>query len=85
MRAVWEGNELREISTRVIRIRVDYASFDDFWESNSLPIGPSGVAIAKLSLEKKEELKDSLRRHLPTGPDGTISYEPFANAVKGRV
>jgi ubiquinone/menaquinone biosynthesis C-methylase UbiE len=85
MRAVWEQNELTEIETRVIRIRITYASFEDFWKSNSVPVGPSGVAIAKLSADKKEELKNLLRQRLPAHADGAISYEPFANAVKGRV
>ena len=85
MRAVWEQNGLTETETRLIRIRITYASFDDFWTSNSVPVGPSGVAIAKLSDDKKEELKNLLRGRLPSAGDGTISYEPFANAVKGRV
>jgi SAM-dependent methyltransferase len=85
MRAVWQQNGLTEIETRVIRIRVDYADFDDFWTPNSVPVGPSGAAIEKLSPDKKEELKSLLRQRLPTRPDGSISYEPFANAVKGLV
>ena len=85
MRTVWEQNGLREIETRVIRIRVSYAGFDDFWSANTVPVGPSGAAIAKLAPDKKEELKKLLRQRLPTTPDGTISYEPFANAVKGIV
>ena len=85
MRAVWEQAGLVEIETRVIRIRVDYESFDDFWKTNSMPVGPTGAAIAKLSSVKKEELKDLLRQRLLTAPDGRISYDPFANAVKGRV
>jgi SAM-dependent methyltransferase len=85
MRGVWEHNGLVEIETCVIRIRVDYASFDEYWKTNSVPVGPSGIAIAKLSPDKKEQLKNLLRQSLPTAPDGKISYEPFANAVKGRV
>jgi hypothetical protein len=85
MRGVWEQNELTDIETHVIQIRVYYESFEDFWTSNSVPVGPSGAAIAKLSADKKEELKNLLRKRLPTERDGSISYEPFANAVKGRV
>lgn len=85
MRAVWEQAGLVEIGTRVIRIRVDYASFDDFWKTNSMAVGPTGVAIAKLSSARKDELKNLLRQRLLAGPDGRISYQPFANAVKGGV
>ncbi len=85
MRTVWQQNGLESIETRVIRIRVSYTDFDDFWTSNSVPVGPSGSAIAKLSPAKKEELQARLRERLPKAPDGSISYEPFANAVKGRV
>jgi hypothetical protein len=85
MRTVWQQNGLTSIETRVIRIRVSYPDFDDFWSANSVPVGPSGNAIAKLLPAKKEELKALLRERLPKAPDGSISYEPFANAVKGRV
>jgi SAM-dependent methyltransferase len=85
MRTVWQQNGLTSIETRVIRIRISYTDFDDFWGANSVPVGPSGNAIAKLSPAKKEELKALLRERLPKAPDGSISYEPYANAVKGRV
>ena len=85
MREVWTENGLTSIETRVIKIRIRYTDFDDFWNSNSVPVGPSGQAIAKLSPEKKEQLKATLRERLPRAADGSISYEPFANAVKGLV
>jgi ubiquinone/menaquinone biosynthesis C-methylase UbiE len=85
MRQVWEKAGFQSIESRVIRISVSYAGFDDFWDSNSVPVGPAGTAVNKLSPEKKEELKALLRKRLPQGPDGRISYEAIANAVKGRV
>ena len=85
MRAVWERTGLASIETRVIRIRVSFADFDDFWDSMSSPVGPAGQAISKLSPVVTEELKTRLRQQLPQAPDGTISYEAFANAVKGQV
>lgn len=51
----------------------------------SSPVGPAGQAISKLSPAVTEELKTRLRQQLPQGPGGTISYEAFANAVKGQV
>jgi ubiquinone/menaquinone biosynthesis C-methylase UbiE len=85
MRALWEKAGLQSVDTRVIRIPVRYTGFDDFWQSFSVPEGPSGMAIRKMSPSQIEELKAALREELPTGPDGRITYEAFANAVRGRV
>ncbi len=40
MQRLWEKAGLASIETRVIRIPVAYSSFDDFWDSNTVPIGP---------------------------------------------
>ena len=85
MRAFWQQVGLQSIDTTVIRIRVAYADFDDFWASSSLPIGPSGKALAALSPDQIEQIKARLRDQLPFAADGSIAYEAFANAVKGRV
>jgi hypothetical protein len=69
----------------VIRITVAYSGFDDFWESNSAPVGLAGNAISKLPTGTREELRARLRAQLPADANGRITYEAFANAVKGRV
>lgn len=84
MRGVWEEAGLQSIETQVIRIPVVYSDFDDFWESNSAPAGPSGRMIQDLSQNARAQLRMHLRERLPTGSDGHIVYEAFANAVKGR-
>jgi hypothetical protein len=85
MRALWERAGLQSVDTRVIRIPVGYADFDDFWQPFSVPEGPSGMAIRKMSPAQIEELKAALREELPIRADGRIVYEAFANAVRGRV
>jgi ubiquinone/menaquinone biosynthesis C-methylase UbiE len=85
MRATWEKTGLQSIETRVIRIRVSYSNFDDFWDSNSAPTAPVGQAISKLSPAARDQLKTQLQKQLPQGSDGRIGYEAFANAVKGQV
>jgi ubiquinone/menaquinone biosynthesis C-methylase UbiE len=85
MQALWQAAGLQTIETRQIRIPVVYSSFDDFCESNLVPIGPSGQLISAMSPSEKEQLKSRLREQLPIGADGRIAYEAFANAVKGRV
>jgi SAM-dependent methyltransferase len=84
MRAIWQQAGLKSLDSQVIRIPIVYSGFDDFWESNSVPVGPSGKAIADLSPSAREELKARLREQLPIAADGRIAYEAFANAVKGR-
>jgi SAM-dependent methyltransferase len=85
MRAIWKEGGLTAIETEVIRIRVSFSSFDDFWDSTTVPVGPSGKALSELSPSSREQLKTRLRERLPIAADGSIAYEAFANAVKGVV
>jgi hypothetical protein len=85
MRAIWKQAGFTALETEVIRIRVNFSSFDDFWESNTVPVGPSGKALSELTPGAREQLKTRLRERLPIAADGSIAYEAFANAVKGVV
>ena len=85
MQAFWQAAGLQAIETRQIRIPVSYSSFDDFCESNLVPIGPNGQLISTMSPDELQQLKARLREQLPIGADGRIAYEAFANAVKGCV
>lgn len=85
MQALWQAAGLQTVETIVIRIAVNFSSFDDFCESSLVPIGPAGQVISKMSSDEKVQLKARLRERLPIAADGSISYEAFANAVKGRV
>ena len=85
LRAIWHGAGLQSVETRVIRIKVEYADFDDFWTSNAVPVGPAGQAILRLQPGQRDELKARLLERLPVAADGTISYEAHANAIKGLV
>jgi len=85
MRAIWTEAGLAAVETEVIRIRVSFSSFDDFWDSNTVPVGPSGKALSELTPSVREQLKTRLRERLPIAADGSIAYEAFANAVKGVV
>jgi ubiquinone/menaquinone biosynthesis C-methylase UbiE len=85
LRNFWHGAGLQSVGTCVIRIPVSFASFDDFWTSNAVPIGPQGQTLKQMSPAALERLRDQLRALLPVAADGSIRYEAFANAVKGRV
>jgi SAM-dependent methyltransferase len=85
MQELWEKVGLENIETRVIRIPVSFSNFDDFWDSNTVPVGPQGKIIHSMSPSAREQLRTRLREQLPIASDGRIVYESFANAVKGRV
>jgi ubiquinone/menaquinone biosynthesis C-methylase UbiE len=85
MQGLWERGGLEAVDTQVIRIPTVYSDFDDFWDSNVVPVGPYGKLVAGMSASTREELRMRLRDHLPVSSDGRIVYESLANAVKGRV
>ena len=69
----------------MIRIRVAYADFDDFWASSSLPVGPCGQGAGGPLHDQIDGMKAHLRDQLRIDTEVSITYEAFANAVKGRV
>ena len=75
MREFWERAGLDAIETCVIRIPVRYSNFDDFWNSNTVPIGPQGKLIQQMSTSQREQLRKRLGEILPTAADGRIAYE----------
>jgi hypothetical protein len=62
LRAVWENAGLQSIDTRVIRIPIGYIDFNDFWQSYSVPEGPAGMAVRKMSPSQIERLKGCTAR-----------------------
>lgn len=85
MQEVWAKAGLTNIESRVIRIQVAFDSFDDFCESNLVPVGPQGKFIQSMSPELRAQLRQRLQEQLPIAADGRIVYEAFSNAIKGRV
>jgi hypothetical protein len=71
------------VETRAIDIEVSYASFDEYWSSQTGLVNPIVQAIRTMSPGNLERLKTSLRSTLSTR-DGRITYSARANAVKGR-
>lgn len=85
MHQLWLDAGLQGVESRRIDITVSFADFDDFWDSTSIPIGPQGQLLASLSAGQIAEVKEALRKMVPAGADGAISYPAFASAVKGWV
>ena len=84
MLAFWEKAGLKSIDTCVIRILTTYADFDDFWRSNVVGVGPVGKALQEMTPNVREQIRSRVHESLTTNSDGTVTYEAFANAIKGR-
>lgn len=85
LRALWQGAGLQSVETRTIPIEIRYPSFEDFWESNTLPLGPQAPVFRSMDAATRERLKAHLRAALPIDAAGEIAYPARANAVKGCV
>ena len=81
---LWQRAGLADIEAQAFRTNVVYADFDDFWDSNTAS-GPAGQWVRAMAPEMREQLRARSREQLPIAADGSIRYEVFANAVKGRV
>jgi hypothetical protein len=68
MQGFWKNSGLESVEMRVTGIPTVYSDFDDFWESNVLPISPQGKIIASMAASAREELRSPLRDHLPISP-----------------
>lgn len=82
--ALWQGAGLVDIATRRIDVTRRFESFEDFWvaATSGSTVRP---AVAAMAPEVLAELQHRVRTHLTELPGGAVSYDAFANAVKGRV
>jgi ubiquinone/menaquinone biosynthesis C-methylase UbiE len=84
MRKLWSDAGLTAIETRTIDVQRSFADFDELW-TVTLQGSAIGQAIATMSADEAERVKDRMRARLPADASGRISYGAHANAIKGRV
>lgn len=85
MRELWQTAGLRSVETRMIRTPVEYADFDEFWDSNTVPGGVPGRFVRSLTPDVLQRLRDHVGAKLGVSAGGRVAYESHANAVKGIV
>jgi SAM-dependent methyltransferase len=83
LRGLFELAGLRDVLVQPIVVRTDLRDFDDYWAPFLRGQGPAPGYVSTLSTERLAELRDSVRQHLPTAPNGTIPLTARAWAVKG--
>ena len=85
LRDLWTKAGLQTVEVKHLHIDAIFASFDDYWISNSAPSGPQGVLISRMAPDQREHVREALRGQLISGVDGRVTVPAVASAVKGRV
>jgi hypothetical protein len=84
LRDLWRSAGFAELEERTIAIPVEFADFEEFWNSMTAPVGPVGKAIAAMTPDGRARLRNVLEQRMPARADGRVIYEARANAIKGR-
>jgi ubiquinone/menaquinone biosynthesis C-methylase UbiE len=82
----WRDAGFSDVENGTITIRMDFASFEDFWTPMEGKDGPFAEYVSTLSIEGICKLRDAVRlAYLDGEIDGARSYAATAWVVKGRV
>jgi len=84
--AAWRGAGMADVHDTSLAIRMEFASFDDYWSPYTAKDGPIAEYVATLDEPARARLRDAVRlAYLDGDPDGARSYAATAWAVRGRV
>jgi len=84
LEAAWRRAGLAAIETGELAIRMEFASFDDYWAPYLGKDGPAAEYIATLDAAELTRLRDAVRSaYLDGEADGVRSFVAVAWAVKG--
>jgi SAM-dependent methyltransferase len=82
--AAWRGAGMADVVDTSLSIRMEFASFDDYWTPYTAKDGPVAEYVATLDEPARARLRDAVRlAYLDGEPDGARSYAAIAWAVKG--
>jgi SAM-dependent methyltransferase len=80
----WRESGLHDVVESTLSIRMEFASFDDYWAPYEGREGPHAEYVASLGTTERSRFVDALRAaYLDGEPDGRRSYAALAWAVKG--
>ena len=84
--AAWHAAGFADIRETMLTIRMDFASFDDYWAPYVGKDGPGAEYVGTLDPAQKDRLRGLVRDAYVDGePDGPRSYAAVAWAVAGTV
>ena len=84
LRRLFEAADLQGVESRTIRVEMTFKDFDEFWSTQTAFPSTPVRALRQMPDDEVERIKASLRKSLPTDPEGRIAYFARANAVRGR-
>jgi ubiquinone/menaquinone biosynthesis C-methylase UbiE len=86
MAQVWQQHGLLDVEQTSLLIRMDFASFDDYWSPFAAGEGPLGQLVARFTGAARSALEQHIRRaYLANRPDGPRSFACVAWACRGTV
>jgi SAM-dependent methyltransferase len=74
---------LSDVRCEPLSVATEFAGFEDYWRPMLGGTGPAPSYVASLDDTRREELARTLEQMLPREPDGTISLQARAWAVRG--
>jgi ubiquinone/menaquinone biosynthesis C-methylase UbiE len=84
LKAAWLAAGFRDVVETTLTVRMEFASFDDYWAPLTGKDGPQAEYVATLGVAERERLRDALRLAYVDGEaDGPRSYAALAWAVRG--
>lgn len=81
---LWDRAGLDDLRFGSLVVRADYADFEDLWWPLPTGVGPAGAFTKSLDEQRREALREALRRRLGVG-DGPFELSARAWAVAGVV
>lgn len=83
---LWRKLGFQDVEQTSLLIRIEFATFEDFWAPFTTGEGPTGQFVASLSEEMRSTLAGHLRRaYLANRPNGPRSFASVAWACRGKV
>lgn len=82
---LWRHAGTKAVESTRLNIKVSFKDLDDFWQSCTALPNPSVVLLRSLSDSDIARVRAWLDENLPRDATGAISYDAYANGVKGIV
>ena len=86
MATLWRRLGLRDVEQTSLTIRMDFASFEDYWDPFTTGEGGTGEFMSSLPDAMRETLREHVQRgYVSNRPDGPRSFTATAWACRGTV